>query len=102
MRGPRWQNGCKAFGVMVERLRKQQYLLEENQLDGMGRDRLKALIASETRISRKRRVPRGHWRLDTSLILWGLCKCGWARFNAESIKDLYLKWQLTQNVRLGR
>ena len=91
-----------SFGVMVERLRKQQYLLEADQLDGMGRDRLKALYRQRDEDVAKNYEESALAAIggfDTLVdIMSAYASAAGLGANAESIKDLYLKRQLIRRM----
>ena len=91
-----------SFGVMVERLRKQQFLLEENQLDGMGRDRLRALYRQRDEDVAKNYEESALAAIggfDTLVDIMGAyASAAGLASNAESIKDLYLKRQLIRRM----
>lgn len=91
-----------AFGVIVERLRQQQYLQEADQLDGMGRERLKSLYRYRDEDAAKNyeeSTLAAIGGFDTLVDLMGAySSAAGLGANAESIKDLYLKRQLIRRL----
>ncbi|TVR46293.1 MAG: hypothetical protein EA402_02875 [Planctomycetota bacterium] len=90
------------FGVLVERLRQQQALQEADQLDGMGRERLRSLYRYRDEDAAKQYEESSLAAIggfdSLVAIMEAYASAAGLGSNADLIKDLYLKRQLIRRL----